>query len=141
MRFFSKPDSDITLNLERKFEKAADEATKESNTSTDMGQYWWEFEVACEDAKKTSVNAAYAELKEHYFQRMQAGGMSKVEAENLFELKWKSVMDLGVKVRTATPRPDIVAKYIWLKIIAGMATIAVIIIYLKMCMATPTGFR
>jgi hypothetical protein len=132
MSSFTKAVSHITQNLVEKFEKASDVAMKGLNqTQSDVDQVWRDFDNACKDAEKTSIDAAYAELKEHVTKQMQDGGMSKAEAEKLFEDKWKAVMDLGAKIHKT-------GKFLWLKVLGVIAAVPGMILGLKMGTAAPT---
>jgi hypothetical protein len=139
MKTFARAVSHITQNLVEKFEKASDVATKGLNqTQSDVDQVWRDFDNACKDAKKTSIDAAYAELKEHVTKQMQDGGMSKAGAEKLFENKWQAVMDLGEKIHRAAPKGEKAGTSLWLKVLGVIAAIPVMILGFKMGTAAPT---
>lgn len=135
MKSFTTAVGKIHKNLIDTFEKAADAAIK---GEADAEQTFKDFEKACKDTGSQSTDAARDEVKKHLTKSWMDKGISKADAEAMFEAKWKSVKDLGDKVMKSAPKVEAAVKSGWLEFVGVVTAIfaaAMVYVYSQ----TPSG--
>jgi hypothetical protein len=109
----------ITQNIIKVIKEGCDLAV---HNHTPAEEAKWEQDVrdVFKDSESTSADGARTAAKEDVTKHLMDGGMSKADAERLFEHRWQKVKALADKVHAVKPKVEQAGRFLWLKLGAAL---------------------
>jgi len=127
LKFMKNVATNVEKRVEHITQHAVEVIQKDDATPQDVDSVWQEIKDLNADLGSEASDAAADEIKERLIEQYRARGMSPDDASQLFEERWKQILDRSEYFREIHLKPPKPIKWLWLKIVGASAIAAMVI--------------